>query len=797
MKKKEKEEERVERIIRSLLKLPENRRCINCNSLGPQYVCTTFLTFVCTNCSGVHREFTHRVKSVSMAKFKAEEVSALQAGGNERARQIYFKDWDPQRNSYPDGSNLHRLRDFIKHVYVDRKYSGQRSNERLPRLKLSNKEEPCESRKIGLYSDRSKSPNYQNRCEPSVRSRPGGRSDDKSLKYYYDERRSPRYGQENSRYGGFKKSPVCFEIVDDRFRDDRTQSEKQSDNRRFSHRESRLGSLSPDRQKNLDRSSSLVVRPTKDILGENSLALEVDERSKATERKDADGSAHNQMIASSGSKGAIDGKAVDYKNQNSESLIDFDTDSTPSNAVAAPQKEENQQSSDGGNCNSNNSSTKQNVPSAPKPNTLELLLLELVPSVEPVGSVSEESNNDNSPSTTSGGDMLMSGGVLMLTLPDNTGASTNAPRGNVPTDGVSPAAPLGQMLALPSSSDASATACGESMLPGGISPAMPVEQTLSLLDTFDFTTPSATSLSVQQSNGGPPQAVPNIHGDPTFKVPNGQEVCSMQQHQLSAFPTANGRPSGQQTNTTTVGGLNNQPWTSLHVPNAQGSSSASAQHPSQDATKVVQDSTSGIKSQHLPLETKSGGRRELPMDLFTASYSRGPVSIPGWQSASPYGMGFNMQYYPNAVPVQLYSNQAKSSNPFDLNNEITPVQVSPFPSMENLRGGLTNVSAPGALLPTSSIDAYSSGFMTSQSPSFASAMPLQSSSFALATSSGAYMRQQLPHMNMQPSRPQGSAAGFGSDDPFSSLIMTQQSSGRYPLPSAQSSLPSMGGNPFG
>jgi len=32
------------------------------------------------NCS---REFTHRVKSVSMAKFSPEEVTALQAGGNE------------------------------------------------------------------------------------------------------------------------------------------------------------------------------------------------------------------------------------------------------------------------------------------------------------------------------------------------------------------------------------------------------------------------------------------------------------------------------------------------------------------------------------------------------------------------------------------------------------------------------------------------------------------------------------------------------------------------------------------
>ncbi|KAL5127658.1 putative ADP-ribosylation factor GTPase-activating protein AGD14 [Glycine soja] len=69
---------------------------------GPQYVCTTFSTFVCTNCSGIHREFTHRVKSVSMAKFTPEEVTALQAGSNERAKQIYFKEWNPLRHSYPD-----------------------------------------------------------------------------------------------------------------------------------------------------------------------------------------------------------------------------------------------------------------------------------------------------------------------------------------------------------------------------------------------------------------------------------------------------------------------------------------------------------------------------------------------------------------------------------------------------------------------------------------------------------------------------------------------------------------------
>ncbi|XP_020537129.1 probable ADP-ribosylation factor GTPase-activating protein AGD14 isoform X2 [Jatropha curcas] len=781
MKKKEKEEERVERIIRGLLKLPENRRCINCNSLGPQYVCTTFLTFVCTNCSGVHREFTHRVKSVSMAKFKAEEVSALQAGGNDRARQIYFKDWDPQRDSYPDGSNLHKLRDFIKHVYVARKYSGERSTERVPRLRLNDKEESYESRKIGLYYSRSKSPNYRDKYERSARSRPGGRSDDRSLKYYYDERRSPCYGEENSRSGGFKKIPVGFEIVDDRIRDEKPRSGKLPDNHRFPHRESRYGSLSPDYQKNMDRSSSPVVRPFKDITGDNAPTLHVGERSKATDRKDADSAAQNQMIKSSGSKGSIDGMAVEDKSQN---LIDFDTDCTPSNAVAAPQKEENQQSSDGCNCNSKESSAKQYAPPGPKPNTLEFLLLELsVPSVEPAASVSEESNNDSSPSTTSGGDMLTSGGVLMLTFPDNTGASKNEPGGTVPMGGVSSAAPPGQLLALTSSSDVSATASGDSA-----PDAVHVEQTLSLLDTFDSRA-SATSLPLQPSNGGPSQAVPDIHGDSTFKMPNGLQVSNVQQHQLSAIPAADGRPSGQQTSIiTTVGGLNNQPQTSMHLPNVQGPSAA-AQHSSQDVTNIIQDCTSGLKSQYVPLETKSIGRKELPMNLFTASYSPVPGSIPGWQNALPYGTGYNMQYYPNPVPARQYPNQAISSNPFDLDNETTSLQVSPF-------AGLTNTSNTGALVPTYSIDTNSSGFMASQAPAYASVTPLWSSSFRSATSSGAYMGQQLLHMNTPSSRPQGDANGFGSEDPFSSLNIIQQSTSAFPLPSARSSLPSMGGNPF-
>ncbi|GMI79578.1 ARF-GAP domain 14, ARF GAP-like zinc finger-containing protein ZIGA4 [Hibiscus trionum] len=160
-----KEEERNEKIIRGLMKLPPNRRCINCNSLGPQYVCTNFWTFICMTCSGIHREFTHRVKSVSMSKFTSQEVEALQSGGNQRARDIYLKDWDLQRQRFPDSSNADKIREFIKNVYVDRKYTGGKTHDKPPRDTQSHRNHEDEMRRASSYHSFSQSPPYDYQYE--------------------------------------------------------------------------------------------------------------------------------------------------------------------------------------------------------------------------------------------------------------------------------------------------------------------------------------------------------------------------------------------------------------------------------------------------------------------------------------------------------------------------------------------------------------------------------------------------------------------------------------------------------
>ncbi|XP_024959399.1 probable ADP-ribosylation factor GTPase-activating protein AGD14 isoform X2 [Cynara cardunculus var. scolymus] len=295
------------------------------NLLGPQYVCTSFWTFVCTTCSGIHREFTHRVKSVSMAKFTSQEVSALQGGGNASAKEIYFKEWDAQRQSFPDSSNVERLRDFIKHVYVDRRYSGERTSEKPPRAKMGEAED--------TYQGGSRSPPYENERRYSDRPSPGGRSDGSS-RNSYDERRSPGYDQD------FRKSPARTDIVNDWRREDRFGNGRRSEDGKISDGGSKVGGRSPDSQRDPEMSSPPIVRPVRDILGESVSPLRVIEPPRASGSRPADGSLQTQRTVSSSSLASSNGNPTELRTESS--LIDFDAaDPEPPSTAPLPQTQQN------------------------------------------------------------------------------------------------------------------------------------------------------------------------------------------------------------------------------------------------------------------------------------------------------------------------------------------------------------------------------------------------------------------------------------------------------------------------
>ncbi|KAG6544605.1 hypothetical protein Mapa_014027 [Marchantia paleacea] len=371
-----KEDEKNERSIRALLKQTENRRCINCGSLGPQYVCTTFSIFVCTNCSGLHREFTHRIKSVSMAKFTAEEVKSLQAGGNERGREIFLKDFDLQRNSLPDSSNPEKLRDFIKAVYVDRRYTGDRALP--PKGRPGDREDsygrseprpdPRSSPRDYRAGNDTRSPSYEDRYDDR-RGVERRRSD--TDRGRYDDR---RYEDRVVRFEE-KKSPGRLDPdprarynrgqYDDRQHDDRSRYDERDRDRRNSYDDRFANESRHDRRRSADDRNfkdfdgdSPPVRPVSEILGDNIPTLRVEEyrntngRDSRDARDEDDRSSLGSPASSDprremriprlGSFGSANGSSnslnsAAIKRASSGSLIDFNADPEPAApAPAAP-----------------------------------------------------------------------------------------------------------------------------------------------------------------------------------------------------------------------------------------------------------------------------------------------------------------------------------------------------------------------------------------------------------------------------------------------------------------------------
>ncbi|KAE9607544.1 hypothetical protein Lal_00026757 [Lupinus albus] len=710
-----KEDEKNERIIRGLLKLTPNRRCINCHSLGPQYVCTNFWMFVCTNCSGIHREFTHRVKSVSMAKFTSQEVSALQEGGNQRAREIYFKEWDPQQQSLPDSSNVDRLRDFIKHVYVDRKFTGERAYDKPPRVKTGEKDDLYENRRTETYQGGPKSPQYEDTYERrySDRSSPGGRSPGGRS----PGGRSPGYDQESRQYGDFRRSAGPPPVVNDWRREDRFRDERKFEDHIISDGDIKMDSQSLERAKDLGSSSLPVVRPVRDILGENVVPLRISEPPKTNIGKAVNGSLLTQRTASSSSLASSNGNLAEVKLESTKSLIDFDDDPEP--------------------------------PLAPQP----------------------------------------------VVMPENSGDSNWACFDFAPeakaAQGSSNANPLEPML---SQLSVPAALPGHvSGAPGGPHHAAAIP--MSSVPVTGSVLIAAGAPTINSFSAFPPSGASVTYpGSATVSPLNNAGQLAGLLYQQPSFPgTVSHQPTIQQCTPPVDGASKNKPWNIPSVPTVQGHSSTPMPH----AFHHANEANSNVVSQPSNIDIKPNGRTELPEDLFTVKYSPFPGPAPGWQMGAPLGMGTSIQYNNTVVPLQpirSFPQPSKSSNPFDVSNEPTPVQAASFPSMSSLEGVLPSVTTSGTVHP-SSLGNTSFAWNPPLSSSYVSVLPPQAQTLVLAVAPGAYMGQQMPTNTSMP-RYQG-IQSFGADGAaFGISNPDQQLNGRLSIPTTPNPFPAAG-NPFG
>ncbi|CAJ0630813.1 6641_t:CDS:2 [Entrophospora sp. SA101] len=113
------------RIIRELLKQPANKKCFDCPTKGPVYVNLFNDTFVCAKCSGIHREFNHRVKSILASTFTPAEIESLKNGGN---AWVDFPE--------PDPSDIESIRTLMSMKYKQKKWLDESL------LKANNKRPP-------------------------------------------------------------------------------------------------------------------------------------------------------------------------------------------------------------------------------------------------------------------------------------------------------------------------------------------------------------------------------------------------------------------------------------------------------------------------------------------------------------------------------------------------------------------------------------------------------------------------------------------------------------------------------
>lgn len=71
------------------------------------------------------RQFSHRVKGVSLATFKPEEVAALEETGNALVLGTYLARWSPSDLPKPTGREPASIADWVEAVFVKKRFYAE------------------------------------------------------------------------------------------------------------------------------------------------------------------------------------------------------------------------------------------------------------------------------------------------------------------------------------------------------------------------------------------------------------------------------------------------------------------------------------------------------------------------------------------------------------------------------------------------------------------------------------------------------------------------------------------------
>ncbi|KAK8854928.1 hypothetical protein IAR55_003667 [Kwoniella newhampshirensis] len=113
--------ERNARILRDLVKQPDNKACADCRKNDARWASWNLGVFLCIRCSGIHRSMgTHisRVKSIDLDIWTPEQMESVQKWGNRRAN-LYWEKHLKAGHVPPD----HKIESFIRSKYESRRWA--------------------------------------------------------------------------------------------------------------------------------------------------------------------------------------------------------------------------------------------------------------------------------------------------------------------------------------------------------------------------------------------------------------------------------------------------------------------------------------------------------------------------------------------------------------------------------------------------------------------------------------------------------------------------------------------------
>ena len=105
--------EKHKKMLRTMQRLPHNKYCMDCRERGPQYVCPfNFNHFCVHDSSGILREFSFRVKGISMSNFSPAEIKALKAAETKMHESFGWPKEKMSKSLSP--ATVSTIRKFIK-----------------------------------------------------------------------------------------------------------------------------------------------------------------------------------------------------------------------------------------------------------------------------------------------------------------------------------------------------------------------------------------------------------------------------------------------------------------------------------------------------------------------------------------------------------------------------------------------------------------------------------------------------------------------------------------------------------